>query len=349
MASKTTIYSIAKELNMSPSMVSRALSKNGSVDAKKRELIWQTAQKYNYTPNRLASQLSKRNVRIGIIFHGKFEPVINSMIDGIKAAYEELKDYKIEYEIKCVWAWEKPADACRDELFSFAEYDGVIVSGFSSQSCEEMLNAFLSINPNLVFLQTNNDNVNALISSIHDVNVSSSLACELLAKFMKYSQRKNVLLFTGDTKAKLHANATRCFVSACQRHHLTVLDCINMYDKQAYFEAILPQVMEKYGDIADGIYITSAISQPLIRYIQGHNLHVNLITFDLYEEMIAHIRSGTIAATIFQNVYKQAKNAFENLVKHLILEETPSKKIYTDVQIVMESNLHLYYNQNKTE
>lgn len=349
MASKTTIYSIAKELNMSPSMVSRALSKNGSVDAKKRELIWQTAQKYNYTPNRLASQLSKRNVRIGIIFHGKFAPVIDSMIDGIKAAYAELKDYKIEYEIKCVWAWEKAADACREELFAFAEYDGVIVSGFSSQSCEEMLKEFMAINPNLVFLQTNNDNVDALFSSIHDVRVSSLMACELLAKFMRYSPRKNVLLFTGDTKAKLHANATKYFTEACQRYGLHVLECINMYDKQAYFETILPQVMEKYGEITDGIYITSAISQPLIRHIQQHNLNVNLITFDLYEEMISHIRSGTIAATMFQNVYKQAKNAFENLVKYLILEETPNKKIYTDVQIVMESNLHLYYNQNIAE
>ena len=343
MATKTTIYSIAKELNMSPSMVSRALSKNGSVDAKKRELIWQTAQKYNYTPNRFASQLSKRTVRIGILFHGKFKPVIDSMTDGIKAAYEEFKDYKIEYEIRYVWAWEKPADACREELFAFLDCDGVIVSGFSSAGCEEMLNAFLEVNPNLVFLQTSNDNVNALFSSIHDVTVSAALASELLSKVLKYAPRKNVLLLTGDTKAKLHDIAAKSFLTACWQNGLQVLDCINMYDKESCLEQLLPQIMEQYGEQLDGIYITSAISLPLCRYLQEHNMDLPLITFDLYEEQIKYINSGTITATIFQNVYKQAKNAFENLVKHLILEEKPNPRIYTDVQIVMKSNLPLYW------
>ena len=41
-----TIYTIAKELNMTPSMVSRALNPSGRVDEAKRRLVLETAEKY---------------------------------------------------------------------------------------------------------------------------------------------------------------------------------------------------------------------------------------------------------------------------------------------------------------
>ena len=43
---EVTIYTIAKELNMSPSMVSRAFSPSGKVNEEKRRLILETAKKY---------------------------------------------------------------------------------------------------------------------------------------------------------------------------------------------------------------------------------------------------------------------------------------------------------------
>lgn len=56
---RVTIYDIAKEAEVSPSLVSRVLSGNGSVSAKSREKIEKAIEKYNYRPNAMARGLQK--------------------------------------------------------------------------------------------------------------------------------------------------------------------------------------------------------------------------------------------------------------------------------------------------
>lgn len=96
---KVTIYTLAEELGMTPSMVSRALSHNGKVNEQKRQLVLKAAEKYNFIPNRMASRLSGDIIKIGVIINTNFKPIENEMVDGIKEAYEELRDYKLEYKL----------------------------------------------------------------------------------------------------------------------------------------------------------------------------------------------------------------------------------------------------------
>lgn len=58
-----TIYDIAKEAGVSASVVSRAISGNGSVSPKSRLIIEQLVEKYNYTPNALARGLQKSKTK----------------------------------------------------------------------------------------------------------------------------------------------------------------------------------------------------------------------------------------------------------------------------------------------
>ena len=48
--SNVTIYTLAEELNMTPSMISRAFSLNGKISEEKRKIILETANKYGFTP-----------------------------------------------------------------------------------------------------------------------------------------------------------------------------------------------------------------------------------------------------------------------------------------------------------
>ena len=68
--SRTTITEIAKELNISPSTVSRALNNHPAISSKTREAVIELAKKRNYLPNLLAlNLLKKRTNTIGIIVH----------------------------------------------------------------------------------------------------------------------------------------------------------------------------------------------------------------------------------------------------------------------------------------
>lgn len=108
---RTTIYDIAKKLNLNASSVSRALNGSSNVSEATRELILKTAEALNYKQNSLASNLRRgHNQTIGVIV-----PRINqNFFANIIAGIEEItyqKGYNLiicqsneshAREVKCV-------------------------------------------------------------------------------------------------------------------------------------------------------------------------------------------------------------------------------------------------------
>jgi LacI family repressor for deo operon, udp, cdd, tsx, nupC, and nupG len=108
---RTTIYDIAKKLNLNASSVSRALNNSGNVSEATKELILKTAEELNYKQNSLASNLRKgHNQTIGVIV-----PHVNqNFFANVIAGLEEItyqKGYNLiicqsneshAREVKCV-------------------------------------------------------------------------------------------------------------------------------------------------------------------------------------------------------------------------------------------------------
>lgn len=108
---KTTIYDIAKELNVTVSTVSRALSGFPAISESTRQSVIETAKKLNYSPNKLASALkSGKTFIVGVIVPSVqahfFASVIHSMEEGLKESGYRIILYQsnesVENEIKGV-------------------------------------------------------------------------------------------------------------------------------------------------------------------------------------------------------------------------------------------------------
>ncbi|MGM9476688.1 LacI family DNA-binding transcriptional regulator [Pedobacter sp. GSP4] len=89
MSKKTTIYDIAKELNITVSTVSRALSGFPAISDTTRKAVEDMARKLNYSPNRLASALKSGKTHIiGVIVPSVqahfFASIIHCIEDGLK-------------------------------------------------------------------------------------------------------------------------------------------------------------------------------------------------------------------------------------------------------------------------
>lgn len=89
MKKKTTIYDIAKELNITVSTVSRALSGFPAISDATRKAVVDMARKLNYSPNRLASALKSGKTHIiGVIVPSVqahfFASIIHCIEDGLK-------------------------------------------------------------------------------------------------------------------------------------------------------------------------------------------------------------------------------------------------------------------------
>jgi LacI family transcriptional regulator len=83
--SEVTIYDIAKELNVSPSTVSRALKDHHSIGKKTKKAVIKLAEQRGYQPNAIAASLRiSRTNSIGVITPWINRPFISSLISGVE-------------------------------------------------------------------------------------------------------------------------------------------------------------------------------------------------------------------------------------------------------------------------
>lgn len=83
--SRTTITEIARELNISPSTVSRALNNHPAISSATKDAVIELAQKLNYQPNLLAlNLLRKKTNTIGVIVPEITSYFFSSVINGIQ-------------------------------------------------------------------------------------------------------------------------------------------------------------------------------------------------------------------------------------------------------------------------
>jgi LacI family transcriptional regulator len=122
---KTTIYDIAKELNITVSTVSRALSGFAAISESTRQTVIDAAKRLNYSPNRLASALkSGKTYIVGVIVPSVqahfFASVIHSIEEGLKDSGYRIILYQsnesVDSEIKGV------------KTLLEAQVDGIIAS-----------------------------------------------------------------------------------------------------------------------------------------------------------------------------------------------------------------------------
>ena len=82
---EVTIYDLAKELNYSPSTISRALNNHKSISKKTIKLIKDAALEMGYRPNNLAAGLrNNKSNTIGVLISRINRPFMASLISGIE-------------------------------------------------------------------------------------------------------------------------------------------------------------------------------------------------------------------------------------------------------------------------
>lgn len=146
MSKKTTIYDIAKKLNITAATVSRALNNNPKISEATRELVIQTAAQMNYKQNKLALALkSGKSFNVGVIVPRIDSNFFGSIIRGIE---EELnpRGYHV---IICQTHESISMENENIETLLNAQVDGILIS--TSGAKIDPFNRVLIKNVPLVF------------------------------------------------------------------------------------------------------------------------------------------------------------------------------------------------------
>lgn len=199
MSEKTTIYDIAKRLNITAATVSRALNNSPKIKKSTRELVQETADSMGYKPNKLALALkSGRSNNIGIIVPRVDNNFFGTVIRGIE---EEL--YPHGYHVIISQTHDDPKRE-NENLHALidAQVDGILMS--VTDVTDENYDAFQNVlqkNVPLIFFDRTRH-----IEGVSSVTINDFKGGYLTTKHLINEGCRNIAHFSRDQSLDIFKN-----------------------------------------------------------------------------------------------------------------------------------------------
>lgn len=340
------IKNIAKALNISIGTVDRALHGRRGVSEKTKARVLQMAEQIGYRPN-LAAQALKQNRRlsIGIVLPRHISYFFDPLRAGIRAAAAGAIGPQVSLEFH-----EYPRIGIGDlealEAADARKYDGIIFLPGNLEKFSPLIRKMSRSGTAMMCVGSDAPDTSRIGSVSTHAYVSGAIAAELLSH--KLPRKANVAILTGELSTLDHAEKLSGFAAtlAVQAPHLTLLPTLEGHEKprEAYRQAL---ALMRRKDRPEGLYMSTANSMSVLQALDELGLlgKVQIVTTDLFQDLIALIRSDKVLATLYQRPFTQGKLAFENLIVHLLGNEPAPPVIRLAPHIVLRSNLQLFANR----
>jgi LacI family transcriptional regulator len=182
-----------------------------------------------------------------------------------------------------------------------------------------------------------------LSAVVVDPLANGSLVGELMGRFLQ--GRGPVMAVTGRLTTIDHARKVDGFTQTIRDlwPDVEIAGIVEAHDDVAEAYAKCRALVVRNPELA-GAYVSTANSIPVLQALEDEGLagKVTLITTDLFPDLVPHIRSGHVAATIHQRPWTQGRIVFQTLHQYLAAGIAPPPFIPLSPQIVMKSNLGLF-------
>lgn len=340
--SDVTIYSLAKEIGVTPTMVSRAFTPNARIAPEKRRMILREAEKRGFVPNKSASRLSQEAIKIGVVVCRTLPEFDDEYVDGVNAAACKLADFKVNCELHVTD--EENLNATLLDL-EHSGCKGIVINGIGDVC--DTVDRLRDKGIKIAFLGMSN-----IVKADYFISCYYKMEAEIAAEMLSLLtpvESKKVLMFTGDTeKVNHHIELRDNFKEAAERYGLELVGDFNTYDKSSGAIKAAEEAFEKCPE-PDGIYVSSANCLKILEKVKelGLDGKVKIITTDVFDKLKPYIDDGTVNATLYQNPFRQAKCAFEILYRDIAYGSKEEPRQVVDPTIVIRSNWQSGYEERK--
>lgn len=214
MAKKTTIYDIAKALNITAATVSRALNDNPKISKKTRQLVLETAKKMNYEQNKLALALkSGKSNNIGVIVPRIDSNFFASIIRGIE---DELSPLGYHVIITQTHEIENRESQTIDTLLN-AQVDGILMSLSKPNTADAIFDRVLKKNVPLIFFDRKKD-----IKGVSSVTIDDFEGGYKATKHLINQGYKNIAHISVDQNIEIYQERCKGYKQALIDSGITV-------------------------------------------------------------------------------------------------------------------------------
>jgi LacI family transcriptional regulator len=338
------IHLIAQMASVSIGTVDRALHGRGGINESTRQKILQIARQIGYTPNLAARALSaaRATARIGVCMPREIRFFYDQLWGGVMDEEKRVSQLGVEFVNKPVKILgEGDANAFQELVDSGV--DGIILTAGNPKELRPLIDAAEAKGVRVVCVSTDAPESRRSTVVCVEPHLNGCLAGELMGKFV--APGSNVAVVAGMLMAEDHRKKADGFCDAFPRHcpggKIAAVIEGHEDEEESYQKTF--DLLRRFPALA-GIYVNTVNCLPVCRALRARNLggKVKLITTDLFPEMSSHFRKGTIAASIYQQPYRQGQIAVRLMADNLTNKVNLPPALHLTPGVVMSSNLHLF-------
>jgi LacI family transcriptional regulator len=338
-----TLFDIAEALGVSTGTVHRALHDHAGVNAMTKARVLQMAKSLGYRPNLAARFLStKRNLRISVnTLKGT-----TSFWDEVRAGISEEAAAMLMENVDLEFRTYPQLGEGEESAFQAAlesKVDGIIIFSSRPGKLRTWIRRASRSRIPVMCVTTDAPNSGRLAVVSIDTLASGALAADLMGRFLR--GKGKVAATMSDLRITEHAEKFSGFERTLRTFYpkMRVLPPLEDHDIEPEAQEKCRKLLEMHPDLS-GIYVTTEASMPVIKAVQDAGLleKITIITTDLFPALVRQIRSGAVAATIYQRPRTQGRMAFRILREFLTEGECPSYQITLAPHLVMRGNLDFF-------
>ncbi|MGA2743579.1 MAG: LacI family DNA-binding transcriptional regulator [Candidatus Sulfotelmatobacter sp.] len=347
----TTLRDIAKALGTSIGSVHRAMHNNPGVSPETKAKVLQMARTLGYRPNLAARYLSSRKtLRISVNTLQGTTSFWDEVREGIREEAASVVLENVELEFRTY------ARLGEDDEAAFAaaiqdNVDGMIIFPSRPQVLRPWIRSASRAHIPVVCVATDAPDSDRLGMVAIDTLASGSIAADLMGRFIG-PREGSVAITVFDMGITEHAEKYAAFDDTLQSFYpnLSLLKPIEDHDIEAEAYGKSRELFERFPSLR-GIYVTTEVSIPVLNAARDANVldRLTIITTDLFPDLIPQIKSGVVAATIYQRPRAQGQIAFRMLHEFLAEGTNRSHRVALSPHLLMRGNLDFFLQRQPRE
>jgi LacI family transcriptional regulator len=341
---RTGVHKIAELAKVSTGTVDRALHGRPGISEGTRKKILRIAKRLAYTPHPAARVLSigRASLRIGICIPEEIHFFYDQMRAGIYDEARRVHGLGVEIiymPVPSLGAGEKERVI---ELLDRG-VNALVVTPGNPKSIRASIDRAEKKNVRVVCIVTDAPESQRSGVVCVDPKLSGHLAAELMAKFVRPGAE--AAMITGMLTAEEHRLKTEAFCAGfkkeCPGGKIAAVLEAHESAEESYRKTC--KLLADHPELS-GIYVSTVNCLPVCRALHAYKRagQVQLITTDLFPEMVPHFRRKTIQASIYQDPYLQGQTAVRLLADFLLNGIAIPSTNYLNPGIALRSNLFLF-------
>ncbi|MFZ0861811.1 MAG: LacI family DNA-binding transcriptional regulator [Candidatus Sulfotelmatobacter sp.] len=346
-----TLRDIAKAVGTSIGSVHRALHDNPGVSPLTKARVQQMARNLGYRPNLAARYLSsKKTLRISVNTLKGTTSFWDEVRAGIREEAASILLENVEIEFR---TYPRLGEG-EEEAFEAAirdQVDGIITFPSRPQILRPWIRRASRAQIPVVCVATDAPNSGRLGIVAVDTLASGSIAADLMGRFLRESEG-SIAITLFDMAITEHAEKCAAFENTLRSFYpnLHLLKPIEDHDVEADAYGKCRKLFEKCPNLS-GVYVTTEASIPVLNAARDAKVleRLTIITTDLFPDLVPHIRSGAVAATIYQRPRAQGQMAFRMLHDFLAEGSNRSHQVALAPHLVMRGNLDFFLHRASRE